>query len=290
MNLFIGASLISSFIAGMIALFAPCCISFLLPAYLGSVFKERKQVFLMTIVFSLGIFIVIFPVVLGFKFLSSLLTQYHNQTFLLGGLSMFVVGTLAFLGIKLPMPSFAGKQIGNEKPDVLSVFTLGIFSGITSSCCAPVLLGVLSLSFLSPSFWLGTLIAFTYVLGMVAPLYFSAYFVDTQKVLRAEFFNRHLGNLTLAKREYSIKMSNLLSALIFIPMGLLTIYLTLTNRLQMQQQAQQFGNWVGKLTIRINAIVGNSAFIQILFVLAIIILMIWLFLRWRWRRNQPQQP
>lgn len=281
MNLFIGASLISSFIAGMIALFAPCCISFLLPAYLGSVFKERKQVFLMTIIFSLGIFVVMFPVVLGFKFLSSLFTQYHNQTFLLGGLSMVVVGILAFLGIKLPMPSFASKQLGNGKPDVFSIFTLGVFSGITSSCCAPVLFGVLALSFLSPSFWLGALIAFTYVLGIVTPLYFSAYFVDTKKIMQAEFFNKHLLDLKISSREYPIKMSNLLAALIFVPMGLLTIYLTLTNRLEMQEQAQQFGNWVGQLTIWINNTIGNNAMVQALFLLSVLALIIFIYLRWR---------
>ncbi len=37
-------SLIAAFIAGMVALFAPCCISYLLPAYFGSVFKEKKKV------------------------------------------------------------------------------------------------------------------------------------------------------------------------------------------------------------------------------------------------------
>ena len=37
-------SLIAAYIAGMVALFAPCCISYLFPAYLGNIFKERKQV------------------------------------------------------------------------------------------------------------------------------------------------------------------------------------------------------------------------------------------------------
>ena len=39
-------SLIAAFVAGMVALLAPCCITFLLPAYLGGVFKEKQKVLL----------------------------------------------------------------------------------------------------------------------------------------------------------------------------------------------------------------------------------------------------
>ena len=284
MNLFVGASLITAFIAGMIALFAPCCISFLLPAYLGSVFKERKQVFLMTLVFSAGIFAIMFPVVLGFRVLQSSFLEFHNQTFILGGLVMVAIGIVTFFGLKLPMPAFTQRNVTTDKPDIASIFTLGVFSGITSSCCAPVLFGVLTLSFLSPSFWQATLIALTYVLGIVTPLYVSAYFVDTKKVLQGEFLTRYLFTLRLPGREYAIKMSNLISALIFVPMGLLTIYLTLTGRLEMQEEAQQFGNWVGGLTVWIDDHVGNSGLTQIFFLIFILGLFFLMFQRWQ-KRN-----
>ena len=39
METLIIASLVTAFIAGTAALFAPCCITVLLPAYLGSIFK-----------------------------------------------------------------------------------------------------------------------------------------------------------------------------------------------------------------------------------------------------------
>ena len=42
-------SLVASFVAGMVALFAPCCITFC-SAYLGSVFKEKEKVLFMTLV------------------------------------------------------------------------------------------------------------------------------------------------------------------------------------------------------------------------------------------------
>src|SRR3990172_6848164 len=158
------ASLISAFIAGMIALFAPCCVTYLLPAYLGNIFRERKKVLLMTFVFSLGIFIVLLPAVLGVQALSTFVFRYHDQIYLTGGSLMLLFGILAFLGVKLPMPRLSQPNL--ERPDFASIFTLGVVSGITSACCAPVLAGVLTLSFLAPSFWLAILICAFYFLVM----------------------------------------------------------------------------------------------------------------------------
>ena len=79
-------SIIAAFLAGMVALFAPCCISYLLPAYLGSVFKERRRVLFMTLIYSLGIFVVMIPAVLGSQLISLAIFRFHNQVYLLGGL------------------------------------------------------------------------------------------------------------------------------------------------------------------------------------------------------------
>src|SRR3990172_1226344 len=117
-------SLIAAFVAGMVALFAPCCITFLLPTYLGGVFKEKEKVLFMTLVFGLGIFVVMLPAVLGIALISKLTFRYHDIIYILGGIVMLLVSLVTFLGIKLPMPSLGGNPTG--KPDVISVFTLGI--------------------------------------------------------------------------------------------------------------------------------------------------------------------
>lgn len=147
-------SIVAAFLAGMIALFAPCCVTYLLPAYLGNVFKEKKRIILMTLIYSLGIFVVMLPVVMGAKVLSDLFLKLHDQTYIIGGMFMLVVAGASFLGLKLPMPRIAFK--GSQKTDVMSTFTLGIISGITSACCAPVLFGVIALSSLSPSLLLAS--------------------------------------------------------------------------------------------------------------------------------------
>src|SRR3990167_9176281 len=124
-------SLIAAFVAGMVALFAPCCITFLLPAYLGSVFKEKEKVLLMTLVFGLGIFATLMPAVLGVALISQALFRYHDLIYLIGGWMMLMVAATTFLGIKMPMPALPGNSC---KTDVLSIFSLGIISGITSAC------------------------------------------------------------------------------------------------------------------------------------------------------------
>src|SRR3989344_8879613 len=149
-NALFQTSLIAAFAAGIVALFAPCCITFLLPAYLGGVFKEKEKVLLMTLIFGLGIFIVMMPAVLGVALLSKALFVYHDSLYVAGGFVMLAIAAVTFLGIKLPMVSLPGRA--TEKTVPLSVFILGIFSGITSACCAPVLIGILTLTFLSPNF------------------------------------------------------------------------------------------------------------------------------------------
>ncbi len=60
-----GGSMLASFLAGTVALFAPCCISVMLPAYFASSFASRRALIAMTFVFAAGISLVILPVALG---------------------------------------------------------------------------------------------------------------------------------------------------------------------------------------------------------------------------------
>ncbi len=42
-NLFFGGSVVAAVIAGAIALFAPCCVSVMLPAYFAASFHNRRS-------------------------------------------------------------------------------------------------------------------------------------------------------------------------------------------------------------------------------------------------------
>jgi cytochrome c biogenesis protein CcdA len=148
----------------------PCCITYLLPAYFANVFKEKKRILLMRLIYSAGIFTVMLPIVLGAKALATLFFKLHDTTYLVGGGVLIGLGVLSFLGLKLPMPHFRQRRLSGGRTDVVTTFGLGLMGGITSACCAPVLLGVLTLSALSPNVVLSLGVGVAYVLGMVTPL------------------------------------------------------------------------------------------------------------------------
>lgn len=258
-------SLIAAFVAGMVALFAPCCISFLLPAYLGSVFKEKEKVILMTLVFGLGIFVVMMPAVLGVAALSKALFVYHDSIYFIGGFVMLVAATITFLGIKLPMPSLPGRD--NRKADVLSVFTLGIFSGITSACCAPVLIGILTLTFLSPNFFGALSIGGMYVLGMVMPLLFIAVFLSG-KINKLVFLRKPMFSFMFLGKERIVTLSSFVASVIFAFTGIMIIYLKAIGRLGMGDLSG-FTKIITDTSNYVNQYVGDNFILNIIFVIVL---------------------
>jgi|SRR3989344_3540733 len=268
-SLFFQTSLIAAFAAGMVALFAPCCITFLLPAYLGGVFKEKEKVLLMTLVFGLGIFVVMLPAVLGVSFVSRLLFRYHDQMFIIGGIVMVLVSIVSLLGIKLPMPRIPGRNTG--KTDIISIFMLGVFSGITSACCAPVLIGILTFAFLSPNFWGAILIGAMYVLGMVTPLLFISAFLSG-KMPKASILKKPITTINLGKK-YTIILSNLIAFIIFFLTGLLTLVLALSGKLTMERAAG-FTKMIQNAGGFVNQYVGGNILLNLIF-LGIVIYVIY---------------
>ncbi len=263
-------SLIAAFVGGMVALFAPCCISFLLPAYLGNVFKEKEKVVLMTLVFGLGIFVVMMPAVLGVAALSKALFIYHDNIYFVGGIVMLISAAITFLGLKLPMPSLPGSD--PQKADILSVFTLGVFSGITSACCAPVLIGILTLSFLSTSFFGALSIGAMYVLGMVMPLLLIAVFFSG-KMTRFMFLKKPLFSFSFLGKPRTVIVSSFIASLIFFVTGIMIIYLNYIGLLGMAD-VKGFTKTITDASAYVNQYVGGNIFLNIAF-LAILIFVLY---------------
>jgi len=141
-SLLFGGSVIAAVVAGGVALFAPCCISVMLPAYFASAFQNRRVLIGMTFVFAVGVATVILPIALGAAALQQFFTAEHSLVFGIGGLLMLALAAFVLLGgrFHLPMP---GRRAGSPTGP-LGVYGLGVFSGVASSCCAPVLAGVLA--------------------------------------------------------------------------------------------------------------------------------------------------
>lgn len=217
MELVAAASFVTAFIAGMAALLAPCCIGVLLPAYLGSVFKSRSKIFLMTFVYFLGILTIFLPLGLGIAGLSSFFTDNHGLFFAIGGAFMLAMGILMLLGKSVMLPIHVHPKL--EKYDFGSIYILGLFSGVATTCCAPVLAGVLALSALPGSIWLGGLYALTFVVGMVVPLFIMALLADRTQVLEKFKSLKRKVSYSLFGRQITANLSHIIAGAIFAIFG-----------------------------------------------------------------------
>src|SRR2546428_5535311 len=149
-DMLFGGAALASFLAGMVALFAPCCISVMLPAYFATSFATKRALVAMTFVFAAGLGLIILPIALGAAAIGAAITAHHLIFYLAGGAMMLALGLYVLVGGKLMLPMPAMRASRGSGP--LAVLSLGAFSGVASSCCAPVLAGVAALSRASGSF------------------------------------------------------------------------------------------------------------------------------------------
>ncbi|MHB8400274.1 MAG: cytochrome c biogenesis CcdA family protein [Candidatus Limnocylindrales bacterium] len=222
-----GTSILGGFVGGMIALLAPCCVTVLLPAYFAAAFTSVRTLVRMTFLFAAGIAIVILPIALGLAALGQLFSRFHPVLFGVGGVFLIVLGvmTLRGRGFELPFgraPTFA------DRPG-LSIFVLGLFSGAASSCCAPVLIGVLTLTALTSSFVGGLAVALAYVFGMVFPLFLLALAGDRFGWLRSRVVRGTTLRLRVAGRTMAVHSTNLIGGSLFLAMGAFVLVLAATG-------------------------------------------------------------
>jgi len=218
-------SILAAFFAGGVALFAPCCIVFLAPSYLaGAVKNSRWRLLPLTFVFAAGLGLVLVPITLGMGLLAGAVARYHAPLYYAGGALMFALALLALSGRMWSLPSFL-RAPDTSRGDTASFFALGVFSGIASSCCAPVLAGVMTLSVLSGSPIGGLTLGIAYVFGMVFPLFVMALIWDKAKLgekrfLRAKPVRLHVGSHLIVTNTLNVAV-----AVAFVVMGAFVIAL-----------------------------------------------------------------
>lgn len=252
MELLVSASFIASFFAGVAALFAPCCVTVLLPTYFASILKQRSTIFLMTFVYFLGLLTVFMPIGLGVSALSVLFSTYHNFIFSVGAIFLILLGLILVGGVQLAMPTPVHPQL--KKANIGSVFVLGVFSGIATSCCAPVLAGVLALAALPGSFLLGGVYTLAYVLGMVLPLFVLGAILDKSRATEKLFIFRRTISYKIFAKKITVTFSNLFSGIMFLTLGTFIFYFAQTNNLVSHASYQIT---INVLLTRVIQFVGN---------------------------------
>ena len=230
----------------------------------------------MTFIYSLGIFTVMLPVVLGARALSQFFYQMHDQTYIIGGLFLIFVGFSTLLGFKLPMPRF---NIAKQADDPLSTYILGIISGITSACCAPVLIGVVTLSTLSPTMAQSLLVGFFYVLGMVTPLYLASLFIDERNLLEKPIFRRPFREVAFLGKTHMITVSNIVSFILFAGIGVVTIFLSLSGKLAMNRSEESITQMIQSVAVSVTSFVQKIPGLDLLF-LGVAVWLLFKFLKY----------
>ena len=238
-------SILAAFLAGAVALFSPCCIVFLFPAYLASAVKARRWRLLpLTLVFAAGIALVLIPITLGIGMVATSLARFHTALYVVGGLLMLGLAALALSGHSWRMPSFI-RAPDVERSDAPGVFALGVFSGIASSCCAPVLAGVMTLSVLSSSALGATTLGLAYVFGMVFPLLLMALLWDRLHLGERRLFRAKPVRLRVAGRTLHTNTINLAVAVAFALMGAAVLALGISGNETIAPPMQlTIGRWL----------------------------------------------
>lgn len=190
----------------------------------------------MTFIFFLGLLTVFVPIGLGFTALTQLFREFHTVIFLGGGIFLLILGIALTIGYKFSLPMPVHPEL--KKHDIFGVFGLGVFSAVATTCCAPVLAGVLALSALPGSYLLGAVYTLTYVLGMVTPLFVLAALLDKANFTQKFFALRKPITFRVMVFKITNTIANLFSGIMFLGIGAVIIYLSLTNQLTMQNSYQ----------------------------------------------------
>lgn len=224
-NLLVTGSVLAAFFAGGVALFAPCCIVFLAPSYLAVAVKNRRWRLLpLTFVFAAGLSMVLVPITLGMSLVSATVAKYHAPLYYAGGALMLLLAALALSGRMWSMPALL-RAPDTARGDTASFFALGVFSGVASSCCAPVLAGVMTLSALSGTAVGGLALGLAYVLGMTFPLFVMALLWDRYRLGDRRWMRAKAVRLDVAGHTLHTNTVNLVVAAGFAVMAGFVIYL-----------------------------------------------------------------
>jgi cytochrome c-type biogenesis protein len=245
-------SILAAFFAGAVALFSPCCIVFLFPAYLAAAVKNRRWRLLpLTLVFALGLGVVLLPVTVGVGLISASLARYHTPLYVVGGMLLLGLAFLALTGRTWSMPSFV-RAPSIERSDTAGVFALGVFSGVASSCCAPVLAGVMALSALSGSLVGSTGLGLAYVFGMVFPLFLTALLWDRLRLGERRLFQAKPVRLRITGKTIDTNTVNVAVAIAFALMGVFVLFLAANGNTTVAPSFQlSIGRWLSDAFTRI---------------------------------------
>jgi cytochrome c biogenesis protein CcdA len=198
------------------------------PAFLAaSVRNHRWRLVPLAFVFAAGVATVMVPVTLGLGLLTASLLRYHTIVYGLGALLLLGMAALSLSGGTWSLPFLRGSP-DISRTDSAGVYTLGVFSGAASACCAPVLAGVLTLSAVSPGLVAGVGIGLAYVFGMVFPLVVMTLMWDRLRPERAHFGAKPV-SLEVGPIRIATTMAGVAASAMFLVMAVVLAVVAITG-------------------------------------------------------------
>ncbi|ODR19292.1 cytochrome c biogenesis CcdA family protein [Mycolicibacterium porcinum] len=172
-----GIGLLGAFLGGLASLLSPCS-ALLLPSFFAYAFDRAHLLIRRTLVFWVGLCVVLVPLGAGVGLLGSAVTRYRSEMTVIGGLVLIVFGLMTLLGKGFGL-SFVQRTIGRINiSGSVSVFVLGAVYGLAGFCAGPLLGAVLTMSAMGADPAYGALLMAVYALGMAAPLFLLAWLWD----------------------------------------------------------------------------------------------------------------
>ena len=164
------------------------------------------------------------PVALGFRLLIDFFNLYHQAVYYFGAVVLILMGLNTLRPFfQLPALFHASGKTGGQTT-AFSVFSLGVTSGLTSSCCAPVLFAAVTLTSLSPTIFQAIVVAGAYVLGIVFPLFFLSL-----------TYQKTVGKIAGQTRQRLYAGLKILGGGLFVVTGMLIAVFNYLGKIQMYQ-------------------------------------------------------
>jgi cytochrome c biogenesis protein CcdA len=243
----------------------------MLPAFFATGFSRRTGIIAATGAFAAGVGTLIVPIGLGASALSAALPAHHLLIFGIGGAAMLAGGAAVLAGWKLMLPMPALRSPSGH--GYLAAYGLGLFSGIASACCAPVLAGVVILTGSTSSFGAALAVSVTYVAGMVAPLAVVALVWEGRDWGSSRLLSGRRVRLGVGRLSRSLPLGTAASGVTLIAMGIVTLVTAVTGPSMgsagWQESATVFLQHASSVTARALSWLPGWAVLVVLVVLAV---------------------
>ncbi len=278
------SSLAAAFIGGILALFAPCCIVALLPTFVAATLPHRGVRLLQnSLLFAAGVALILLPITVGVGALAQWVSQFHTEVFLFTGIFLVGLGaySLSGRGLALPVPGLG--RIDPTHPG--GMVLLGVASGITSSCCAPVLAGVVALSAVAPSPGGAAGLGIAYVLGMVMPLMTATLVWNHWQHAAGRRFPGIVGRVSWGR--WSVGWTDAVAGVMFIVMGGTAIVLALSGQGTLTPPwLHTFNTWAGAMGGAMARILDRLPGVWQAVGLGAVIVGLGMLWAWSWRHSR----